>query len=90
MLSEPRRLMNPLVSLSGSKTSWIEAVIQEQCRWESMPNRQESVTVAMVLQVCKRAKNEHGDSFIAAFRDWLVIGMYTGNRKSKWAQEHHT
>ena len=82
MLSEPRRLMNPLVSLSGSKSSWIEAIIQEQRRWESMPNRQEPVIVAMVLQVCKRAKNKHKDSFIIAFRDWLIIGMYTGNRKS--------
>eukprot|EP00957_Ditylum_brightwellii_P034143 2588003-Ditylum_brightwellii.AAC.1 len=50
MLSEPRHLMNSLVSLSGSKSSWIKAIIQEQCRWESMPNRQDPVTVAMVLQ----------------------------------------
>eukprot|EP00957_Ditylum_brightwellii_P164598 12532300-Ditylum_brightwellii.AAC.1 len=55
-----------------------------------MPNRQEPVTVAMVLQMCKRAKNEHEDFFIAAFRDWLIIGMYTRNRKSEWDQEHHT
>eukprot|EP00957_Ditylum_brightwellii_P198355 15115525-Ditylum_brightwellii.AAC.1 len=69
MLSEPSCLMNPLVSISGSKSSCIEAIIQEQCRWEYMPNRQEPVTVATVLQVCKRAKNEHEDIFIAAFRD---------------------
>eukprot|EP00957_Ditylum_brightwellii_P184857 14079084-Ditylum_brightwellii.AAC.1 len=55
-----------------------------------MPSRQELVTVDMVMQVCKMAKNEHEDSFIAAFRDWLIIGMYTGNRKSECAQEHHT
>eukprot|EP00957_Ditylum_brightwellii_P076361 5803597-Ditylum_brightwellii.AAC.1 len=50
MLSEPRSLMNPLVSLAGTKSSWIEAVIPEQCRWESVPNRQEPVTVEIVLQ----------------------------------------
>eukprot|EP00957_Ditylum_brightwellii_P038352 2899149-Ditylum_brightwellii.AAC.1 len=55
-----------------------------------MPNKQEPVTVAMVLHVCKRAKNDHDYSFIAAFWDWLIIGMYTGNRKSEWTQEHHT
>eukprot|EP00957_Ditylum_brightwellii_P097070 7391918-Ditylum_brightwellii.AAC.1 len=44
----------------------------------------------MVLHVCKRSKNEYDDSFIAAFRDWLIIGIYTRNRKSEWAQEHHT
>eukprot|EP00957_Ditylum_brightwellii_P104191 7935813-Ditylum_brightwellii.AAC.1 len=55
-----------------------------------MPNRQEPVTVEIVLQVYKRAKTEHENSFIASFRDWLIIGMYTENRKSEWAQEHHT
>eukprot|EP00957_Ditylum_brightwellii_P175142 13334661-Ditylum_brightwellii.AAC.1 len=85
LLSEPRHLMSLLVSLSGTKSSWIEAVIKEQCRMESMPNRQEPVTVKIVLQVCKRAKNEHEDSFISAFRDWLIIGMYTGNMKNEWA-----
>eukprot|EP00957_Ditylum_brightwellii_P040211 3042305-Ditylum_brightwellii.AAC.1 len=50
MLSEPRCLMNPFVSLSGSKSSWIEAIIQEQHRWESMPSRQEPVTIEMILQ----------------------------------------
>eukprot|EP00957_Ditylum_brightwellii_P110958 8462310-Ditylum_brightwellii.AAC.1 len=55
-----------------------------------MPNRQEPVTVAMVLQVCKRAKNKPEDSFVAAFRDWPIIGMYTRNRKNEWAQKHHT
>eukprot|EP00957_Ditylum_brightwellii_P006840 517955-Ditylum_brightwellii.AAC.1 len=50
MLCEPRRLMNPLVSLSGSNSSWIEAVIQEQYGWESMPNRQGPVTTEMILQ----------------------------------------
>eukprot|EP00957_Ditylum_brightwellii_P128897 9832140-Ditylum_brightwellii.AAC.1 len=74
MLSVPRRLMNPLVSLSGSKSSCIKVVIQEQCRWESIPNRQEPITIEMVMQVCKIANNEHEDSFIAAFRDWLIIG----------------
>eukprot|EP00957_Ditylum_brightwellii_P047212 3585613-Ditylum_brightwellii.AAC.1 len=55
-----------------------------------MPNRQEPVTLAIVLQVCKRAKNDHDNSFIAAFRDWRISGMYTRNRKSEWAQEHQT
>eukprot|EP00957_Ditylum_brightwellii_P092045 7006824-Ditylum_brightwellii.AAC.1 len=55
-----------------------------------MPNRQEPVTVEMAMQVCKMAKNEHEGSSIAAFRDWLIIGMYTGNKKSEWAQEHCT
>eukprot|EP00957_Ditylum_brightwellii_P190264 14482683-Ditylum_brightwellii.AAC.1 len=26
---------------------------------------------------------------MAVFRDWLIVGIYTGNRKSEWDQEHH-
>eukprot|EP00957_Ditylum_brightwellii_P083762 6366608-Ditylum_brightwellii.AAC.1 len=89
MLCEPRHLMNPLVSLSGATSSWVEAVIQGQHRWESMPNRQKPVIIKMILQVCKVAKKEHEDSCLAAFTDWLIIGIYTGNRKSEWAQESH-
>eukprot|EP00957_Ditylum_brightwellii_P203750 15336029-Ditylum_brightwellii.AAC.1 len=77
MLCEPRCLMNPLVSLSGANSSWIEAVIQEQHRWESTPSRQEPVTIEMILQVYKVAKKEHEDSCMTAFRDWLIIGIYT-------------
>eukprot|EP00957_Ditylum_brightwellii_P062419 4737000-Ditylum_brightwellii.AAC.1 len=50
MLCEPRHLMNPLVSLFGVNSSWVEVVIQEQCRCEYMPNRQEPVTIEMILQ----------------------------------------
>eukprot|EP00957_Ditylum_brightwellii_P076715 5830973-Ditylum_brightwellii.AAC.1 len=34
-------------------------------------------------------KKEHEDSCMTAFRDRLIVGIYTGNRKSEWAQEHH-
>eukprot|EP00957_Ditylum_brightwellii_P110668 8440108-Ditylum_brightwellii.AAC.1 len=50
MLCGHRCLMNPLVSLFGANSSWIEVVIQEQHRWESMPNRQGPVTIEMILQ----------------------------------------
>eukprot|EP00957_Ditylum_brightwellii_P074792 5684058-Ditylum_brightwellii.AAC.1 len=68
MLSEPRRLVNPLVSLSGSKASWIEAIIQEQHRWESMSNRQEPVTVTMVLK--SEWAQEHHTSHKGKFATW--------------------
>eukprot|EP00957_Ditylum_brightwellii_P128369 9790610-Ditylum_brightwellii.AAC.1 len=25
---------------------------------------------------------------MAALRDWLIVGIYTRNRKNEWAQEH--
>eukprot|EP00957_Ditylum_brightwellii_P088149 6714366-Ditylum_brightwellii.AAC.1 len=39
LLCEPRRLVGPLVSCCGRKSAWLEAVISEQRRCESMPNR---------------------------------------------------
>eukprot|EP00957_Ditylum_brightwellii_P056171 4258407-Ditylum_brightwellii.AAC.1 len=54
-----------------------------------MPNRQEPATFEMILHMCKMAKKEHEDSCMAAFRDWLIVGINTGMRKSNWAQEHH-
>eukprot|EP00957_Ditylum_brightwellii_P007982 604470-Ditylum_brightwellii.AAC.1 len=88
MLCKPRHLMNPLVSPFGANSAWVEAVIQEQRKWETMPKRQEPLTVEMTIKVYTMGKKEHNDSFIAAFRDWLIVGIYTGNRKSEWAQGH--
>jgi hypothetical protein len=53
-----------------------------------MPNRQEPLTVDMILHVYNLATRQGEDSLMAALRDWLIVGIYTGNRKSEWAQEH--
>eukprot|EP00957_Ditylum_brightwellii_P140285 10689151-Ditylum_brightwellii.AAC.1 len=53
-----------------------------------MPNRQEPLTVDMILHVCNLADRHEKDSLMEALRDWLIVGIYTGNRKSEWAQEH--
>eukprot|EP00957_Ditylum_brightwellii_P103488 7885533-Ditylum_brightwellii.AAC.1 len=52
-----------------------------------MPNRQEPVTLDMLKILTKLAENEQDDHFLAAVRDWLILGSYTGYRLSEWAQE---
>eukprot|EP00957_Ditylum_brightwellii_P140243 10685625-Ditylum_brightwellii.AAC.1 len=54
-----------------------------------MPNRQEPLTVDKILHVCNLADRQGADSLMAALRDWLIVGIYTGNRKSEWTQEHN-
>eukprot|EP00957_Ditylum_brightwellii_P190907 14536700-Ditylum_brightwellii.AAC.1 len=53
-----------------------------------MPNRQEPLTVDMILRICNLATRQGEDSLVAALRDWFIVGIYTGNRKSEWSQEH--
>eukprot|EP00957_Ditylum_brightwellii_P023294 1757842-Ditylum_brightwellii.AAC.1 len=88
LLCEPGMLVSPLVSCCSKKSAWVEAIISEQRRWESMSNRQEPLTVDMILHVCNLATRQGEDSLMEALRDWLIIGIYTGNRKSEWVQEH--
>eukprot|EP00957_Ditylum_brightwellii_P178731 13614074-Ditylum_brightwellii.AAC.1 len=42
----------------------------------------------MILFACNLAAMEDQDFLISALPDWLIVGIYTGNRKSGWAQEH--
>eukprot|EP00957_Ditylum_brightwellii_P106533 8128478-Ditylum_brightwellii.AAC.1 len=69
LLCEPRRLVSPLISCCGSKSAWIEAIISEHKRWKAMLNRQEPLTVDMILFVCNLAVMEDQDSLIAALSD---------------------
>ena len=68
----------------GAWAPLVDKTLKEHRRWESMPNRREPITKAMVLHWAKVAKNAHPDSFESAFYDWMVVGKYAGLRKSEW------
>eukprot|EP00957_Ditylum_brightwellii_P187454 14276213-Ditylum_brightwellii.AAC.1 len=85
---EPRRLVSPLVYCCDSKTAWIKAIISEQRILEAMSNRQEPLTLDMILFVCRVAAREDQDFLLAALVDWLIVGIYAGNRRREWVQEH--
>jgi hypothetical protein len=67
----------------------LNAVYKELERWEQMPNRREPFTVEMLNEL--EAQIAAGqDSFLsrkAALADWFLIGLFTGNRLTEWAQE---
>jgi hypothetical protein len=54
--------------------------------WETLPNRREPLTPAMVLVAQSRASTSHPDSLSAAMFDWCALGLSAGFRLSEWAQ----
>jgi hypothetical protein len=64
---------------------------EDQRRWEEDPKRKEPWLVAMTTNLdawCIQTK-QHADSLACALSDWFCVGLYTGHRKSEWAQPDH-
>ena len=84
---------DPTKNQLNQKSSYITNVVNEHRRWESMPNRREPLTFAMVD--CAYSTTNHAspsspdDTLHAALTDWLILGMQTGMRKSEWCQDRH-
>ncbi len=75
---------NPTHNLQKRRYHLINDIITESKRWESMPNRREPLTWAMIeyLQTLSCAST----SLLAALIDWFIVGMFAGFRLSEWAQ----
>jgi hypothetical protein len=75
---------NPILDLQKRRYYLITEIIIETKRWESMPNRREPLTWAMVeyLQTLKCFPS----SLLAALTDWFIVGMFAGFRLSEWGQ----
>ena len=54
----------------------IKNVLSGVERWESMPNRRESVTAKMVLPVLKKCDGKHLDSLELVLCDWDMLGIF--------------
>ena len=69
----------------------IGKVIQEQRRWEVVPNRREPFTMSLQLVLAdKAARHPNSCSFDAAIADWTLCNMYAGCRGIEWAQTSTT
>ena len=86
-ISTKAQMIDPSKTTYGAWAPLVDKTLKEHRRWESMPNRREPITKAMVLHWAKVAKNAHPDSFESAFYDWMVVGKYAGLRKSEWVQD---
>ena len=69
----------------------IGKVLQEQRRWETVPNRREPFTMDLQLIIAaKAAISKDTCSFDAAIADWTLCNMYAGCRGVEWAQTSTT
>ena len=66
----------------------IQAVLDEQARWEKVPNRREPYTLEMLhhLQAQVSKESPSTTSLLSAMADWSEIGLFTGHRLTEWAQ----
>lgn len=67
----------------------LNMIFKELERWEQMPDRREPFTVEMLneLEAQNLANKESFLSKQSALADWFLIGLFTGNRLTEWAQE---
>ena len=79
---------NPTLDAIGAMPRRLGALFHEASRWEQMPNRSEALTPAMVACAFDRGLHCHPDSAIAAFGDWIILGLQAGFRISEYAQSH--
>ena len=79
---------DPCITKQGKTAPILTSVYREGKRWESMPNRQEPLTVEMTQYLILNAKSAHQDSSAAAMADWSTMGLQAGPRSSEWCQSH--
>ena len=86
---------DPAKNLQGIRSPYIEAVLKEHLRWETVPNRREPLTYDMVDYAYMSLRtsmiqdtNFLPDSLEECICDWLILGMQTGARLSEWCQDH--
>jgi hypothetical protein len=83
--------MDPRIDITTSKTDQrINAILTEVKRWERMPNRREPLTIDMITYQQLQRDDATPHSEAAAIYDWEVVGIFTGNRLSEWAQRDGT
>ena len=67
-------------------TDHVKLIITTLTKYESVPNRRNMISDAMMHHLQNHLGTVDQDSNFAAIFDWLVLGRYTGARKSEWCQ----
>ena len=69
----------------------IAKVLDEQKRWESVPNRREPFTLEMHKYIAKSAATQTDDCCLdAALANWTLCNLYAGCRGIEWMQTNST
>lgn len=77
-------MMNPFLDIMSNQSIYINDIIEESKRWETILNRREPVTKGMIKYIIVKGKslsksNPHNMYF--SLRDWLVLGEQTGFKR---------
>ena len=75
-----------LDSTAGVWATCITDVLREGKRWESMPNRQEPVTIAMMTYIIDQSTLTDADGPECVLSNWCVLALAAGLRLSEWFQ----
>lgn len=75
---------------AGVKDDLVKPLLQAVKSYESQTNRKEMIYDNMLAHMLKICRLAHPDSLDAALLDWIILGRYTGARRSEWAQDSQT
>jgi hypothetical protein len=64
----------------------IKKILETRRSWESLPNRREPFTPAMLESLVHSTRRAHPDSLDSTLCDWYAVGINAGCRRSEWAQ----
>jgi hypothetical protein len=67
----------------------LKGILETRLSWETLPNRREPFTVAMLQHLADSTIGDHPDSLDCTLRDWFAVGINAGCRRSEWAQDAH-
>ena len=68
------------------ETDYIEIITTALDDYDTVKDRRHMITDSMTRWLHKEARKHHRDSPLAATVDWILLGRYTGFRKSEWCQ----
>ena len=83
-LHTDRGLPNPRLA----DIDYIKIMSNAVKKYESVPKRQEMISDGMFHFIARLTKRASQDSFVRAVTDWIILGAYTGFRKSEWCNDH--
>lgn len=69
---------------------YVKMIIQTVEAYQKVPNRRNMITDSMIAWLLTQQKTEAEDSLTAAIIDWIILGRYTGFRRSEWCQTSAT
>jgi hypothetical protein len=64
----------------------LKSILETRRSWETLPNRREPFTQAMLNHLTSSTTGAHPDSLQSSLRDWYAVGLNAGCRRSEWAQ----